>query len=58
MVALKGTRLYFVITGVLELALSVIFVICTKIVIQKYSNGEEVEWYSLFYLLVRIVIQD
>ena len=51
MVALKGIRLYFVIIGVFELLLSVVFVVCTKIVLQKYSDPG-VDWYSLFYLYV------
>ena len=50
MVNIKGTRLYFLILGILEVLLSLVFVISTKIVLEKYSNGTE--WYSLFYLYV------
>ena len=51
MVALKGIRLYFVIIGVFEVLLSVVFVVCTHVVLQKYSEPG-IHWYSLFYVYV------
>ncbi|XP_046857707.1 uncharacterized protein LOC124451121 isoform X2 [Xenia sp. Carnegie-2017] len=45
---IRGARLLFIIVGALQILLSLMFIICSKVVLEKYNS--RLQWYSLLYM--------